>query len=484
MHTTTRLLLTGLLATGTAPALAAQGAPIGEPVGEPVAPAEFAPVLAPAAPSSATRLYRDDAAVRRRGVVFRSGFFAEGEPGRSAPERIALELFEDRTVWAVRERVELARSGTILVYAPVGEESGRVYLSIVGESVTGTIRLHDGLFKIQSTGGGHHTVLEIDESRRLPCGADQLLPHRSRSVEPVPTYDGTMPSDTTADLMVLYTDDARDAHGEDGILSLINLAVFEGNEALASSDVNLRLDLVHTAEVQVNVGNGQVFLSEFLYDLADPLDGIMDEIHAWRDEHAADCVHLVIDNAIGCGVSWTMQDLDVSFEESAFSVAKDNCITGEGTFIHELGHTFGCAHEQGNGQGGVFPFSRGYRTPSQEYRTVMSDSPGERLLYFSTPNHEAPNGEVLGRTETDTLPAHNELSINLAASTIASFRVADEHGKRLTTHFEGDNGSGGNMFDLQPKTDLNITGMNIWPHTAPARPCASATARRSSRTRA
>ncbi|MFT5049978.1 MAG: hypothetical protein ACI8QZ_001371 [Chlamydiales bacterium] len=436
--------------------------------------------------------------MRSRNITFHPDFFPRDAGGSlgdlggsdgSTSERIVLELFGNRRVRALRERIEPAPAGgTILVYSLVDELApSHLILSIVGDSVSGTLRLKEGLFKIQAIGDGLHTLLQIDEQLRMPCSAGpsprsaarqslvdppadrpadlrsglSAQPSSGPPFAPPAPFGGGASGDTTADVMVVYTDNARSTHSKAGIESLINLAVFEANETLANSDADLRINLVHTAEVAFNEGNGQLFLNSFLHQLSLPDDGIIDQVHEWRDEYDADCVSMIVDSAIGCGAAWLMEDLSVTFAEDAFSVCKDNCVTGEMVFIHELGHTFGCGHDQGNGQAGIFPYSRGYRTPSSEYRTVMAYSPGVRLPYFSNPDHTAPNGEALGVPETETFPANNQQSINLAASTIAAFRISDDVGKRLTTHYLGGNGSGGAMFDLQPRTDLDITGMNI-----------------------
>jgi hypothetical protein len=156
-----------------------------------------------------------------------------------------------------------------------------------------------------------------------------------------------------------------------------------------------------------------------------------------------------------------MSNLSPAFENRAFSVTKASCATGGYTFGHELGHNYGCAHDHPAVDPGIFDYSYGFTTASNVYRTMMSRSGSYRILYWSNPNKTAPNGEVLGVPELDTEPAENWKSLNQAATTISAWRTASDIGKKVATLFASDDGFFGNMFDIRPKTDLTLTGMDV-----------------------
>ena len=62
----------------------------------------------------------------------------------------------------------------------------------------------------------------------------------------------------------------------------------------------------------------------------------MDEVHAVRDEYAADLVGLITAHKDSCGRAW----LDAT-EPYGFSITGYNCEIGDYSFAHELGHNMG-----------------------------------------------------------------------------------------------------------------------------------------------
>ena len=69
--------------------------------------------------------------------------------------------------------------------------------------------------------------------------------------------------------------------------------------------------------------------------LADPSDGHMDEVHALRDRHSADLVHLLVAGGSQGGVA---------FRPGAYGVTYWDW--GTGAFAHELGHNMGLSHDR------------------------------------------------------------------------------------------------------------------------------------------
>jgi hypothetical protein len=69
---------------------------------------------------------------------------------------------------------------------------------------------------------------------------------------------------------------------------------------------------------------------------------------------------------------------------------------------------------------GVEDWSFGYRTPNQQYRTIMSYAPGTRVQYFSNPNVSFA-GFPLGVAVPDPYAAECWRSLNYTASTVAGW---------------------------------------------------------------
>ena len=106
-------------------------------------------------------------------------------------------------------------------------------------------------------------------------------------------------------------------------------------------------------------------------------------MHTRRNQLGADLAMLVVGATAGgaCGVGYVMTGLSSAFAAYAFTVTAYPCISPNYTFAHELGHNMGSAHapEDGAGQGSLYPYSFGYKHPSNLFRTVMAYNCAGRL---------------------------------------------------------------------------------------------------------
>ena len=234
-----------------------------------------------------------------------------------------------------------------------------------------------------------------------------------------PAFPGT----PLIDVMIVYTPSARNAvGGTAAIEALIDSYITFTNTAYRSSGVLHRFRLVHAAEIQyVESGNSITDLER----LRAVNDGFMDDVHPLRDTWGADLVSLV--NTSGsAGVAFQMQTLSTAFASSAFSAigAETGPLNPGLVFAHETAHNMGCTHNNEPGGGtGVFCYSFGFRTPDEQWRTIMSSSPGTFVNLYSSPLLDI-DGQALG-IDGDGCPpgaADNVRSLNEAAPTVADFR--------------------------------------------------------------
>ena len=212
----------------------------------------------------------------------------------------------------------------------------------------------------------------------------------------------------TIDVVVAYTPAAREAAG--GIAAIeaeIDLMVAETNEAFAASGVQQRVALTGRSEVPY----AETFSDRDLYQLADPEDGELDEVHALLDRTGADLVHLIVDRPYDvCGIAF----LPMLGWPGPFAITLRDC--GGIVFAHELGHNLGLRHdrfqEQVN-QGGVSshpgygyvnqrmfesgapPSSRWTTIMAYEFQCELADARCARPLRFSNP-HQRHDGDPLG----------------------------------------------------------------------------------------
>ena len=297
----------------------------------------------------------------------------------------------------------------------VGDPHGDVCIVVHGDKVAASIRHGQSLLRISPASNGVHGLTLVDEDHFLPCGTD----HTHEVHVPDDVSESAAGGQLYADVLVAYSPQARSSNGgTNGILSLINLAVLETNQAYNSSGVAHDLRLVHTLETAQDETSD---MGEVLGRVRSTSDGWYDEVHPARDLYGADFVAMITANGQYCGIAYLMTNVSTGFASSAFSVTLDSCSTGYYSFGHELGHNMGCHHDRDNAGNAAYAYSYGYRTPNNQYRTVLAYSPGNRIKYFSNPDVTF-NGWALGIAHPDPDSADNARSLDTAAPTFTEFR--------------------------------------------------------------
>jgi hypothetical protein len=344
-------------------------------------------------------------------------------------ESIVLNLFNDVSVTAVRERVERRSKSRYSWFGRVdGMEHSSVVLTIEDGNMAGNITIDGKIYQVRPAGDGIHSIREIDQSG-FPPEAPPIpveVPVEEQDAQtfapPAPKFD----DGSIIDVMVVYTDDV--AAASPNILSEIQLAIDETNTSYANSGINQRLRLIDTVEVNyAETGN----MSADLNCITSQTDGCLDSVHTWRDDSGADEVSFWVENGGAyCGIAWLMTTVSGSFESNAFSVVDRQCATGYYTFGHELGHNMGAHHDRyvTSGQG-AYPYSYGYVYTPDRWRTIMAYNRQctdwgfncTRIQYWSNPDVNF-NGVPTGVPEGQPDSADNRKTLNNTALTVANFR--------------------------------------------------------------
>ncbi|MDP7062180.1 MAG: zinc-dependent metalloprotease family protein [Planctomycetota bacterium] len=352
----------------------------------------------------------EDASIRKRLVEI------DIDQLTTATEYLSLNLFADIELVAKFDRLEQAYGGgTVWVGSIIGSEAESAIFSVMGNAVAGSITWDGQLCQVDFGGNGTHWINLVDTAAMPRCGTDASHAVTSAPGESQVNGAGGRAGNPDIDVMVVYSTAAKNAvGGTNAMQSRINLAITESNSAYNFSGVTQELVLVHTEEM-IGYTEPSSF-SQILTDLRTTNDGDMDNVHALRDQYAADCVSMICRNGQYCGIAYLMTNPSPGFQSSAFSVCNYSCMTGYYSFSHELGHNMGSNHDPQNASSGAYSYSFGYRTSNNAYRTVMAYSPGTRVMRFSGPSVTY-GGYTMGNSSQD-----NARSLNNTAPIVADWR--------------------------------------------------------------
>jgi hypothetical protein len=315
-----------------------------------------------------------------------------------------------------------------------GEAGSQIIFVTDGEYLAASFQIAGrGSFQILPKGRARCELNELPSPTLPLCSAvpgradASLIQERiARSLNRERTVDALAAQNSSdlreIEVMMLYTPQSRTIAGDVAAMEAqARLSIEEANAALANSNAGVRFRVVHMAEVAYEASG---ILESDLDRLTAPFDGIMDEVHAWRDLYKADLVCLIVERSDS-----TLEGLGhfASGPEHGFSVVAMPYLTGYYLVAHELGHNLGCDHDRENAVGlGAFPFSYGYRfdVDGVTYRTVMAYNPGSLLPYYSNPDITF-LGVPLGIAAGSPNESDNARTIREMAAYVDSYRGLD-----------------------------------------------------------
>ena len=317
-------------------------------------------------------------------------------------------------------RIETRKPGRYSVFGRIDNDpDGFFVLTVEHDVVVGMLQSYatGESYRLEHLAPGVAQIRPIDQASFPPCG----LPRNAGGADadgqdvagqtPVPgagagAGGGSVELGTCAapprhfDVILYYTDQARrDAGGTTAMQAECQNAVDVANETYDDSEISARIVLVFAEEVTYNESSD---MENDRDRLQDDSDGILDFVHDDRDAFGADFVSLFVDDsdADACGIAYCTP----SGSEEGFCIVQRGCASSNFSFVHEIGHLQGCAHNKEDAGSGCNEWcysygSRFFGDSGAGWRTVMAydndDNDFTRIGKFSNPsvNHD---GEPTG----------------------------------------------------------------------------------------
>jgi peptidyl-Asp metalloendopeptidase len=324
----------------------------------------------------------------------------------AAPRQLEIALPNGKSITCLLRPV--ARPQSMLVLAGTtagGGEGERCNLVVENGRVTGEVDLERGRYRIQPIGAGAtHAVIEV-KTENLPDEIAPKLPPPEPSPQraaadtaacDVPPAPGKQPK-TFGPIRIMFLYTKAVAAGAPSIRADIELLMEQLRTAYSTDrlggNFSVTTELAHAQEVNYVEADS---MEKDLDRLSDPRDSVFRPIHALRNTHKADIVHMLIKGkpSNGCGVGWFNAGLR---PEHAISVSDYQCALQNFSAVHEIGHNMGMAHDrfvEQDAKPGPTEFNFGFVALERGTRSVMAyndqcsrqNKNCMRLLQLSSPN--------------------------------------------------------------------------------------------------
>jgi Metallo-peptidase family M12 len=269
-----------------------------------------------------------------------------------------------------------------------GVDDSSVTFAYFEGAAAGSIRLPNATIKIRRVEGDVYAVEKINA---------QDFPDEDHPAVSPKRKSGLIRKNTTAQcesdptikkisVLMLYTDAAVLAAGSDQDLrTILYDVVGEANLAARNSDVRVEFSIAHLQKAAISKGKRP---PEYLDNLTKDAS-----IKKLRDLHRAHIVSLLDDlhqPRFYCGIGHVMRDLVSPDRSVGYNIVDFSCAWDNLSWIHEVGHNFGAAHNSENAESsGLFGYSYGQRWPNR-FRSIMAykcndATPCNRLARFTNP---------------------------------------------------------------------------------------------------
>jgi hypothetical protein len=361
----------------------------------------------------------------------------------NAPRRLEIALPGGNTVTCLLRPVSRAEPRVLLAGAPVGGgETDRCDLVVDRGQVVGDVEFAGARYRIQPLGAGDaHAVVEVKtevfpdegEALRIPEAERRALaaPPQQQQLCDVKAPEGQQPKTFgPIRVMFLYTPAVRT--GSPNIRADVELIGQQLRNVFSAQrlgrNFSVSVEIAHVQEVNYTESED---MEKDLKRLTNPGDPAFRQIHALRDTHKADIVHMLIKSRQKetCGIGWLNVPPQAKW---GFSVSDHQCALQVFSAAHEIGHNIGMNHDRfvvPEGKPGPEESNFGFVAFAQGLRSLMAYNNActsqkkncNRILQLSSPNIRI-GGAPFGRPIDQPDAAYNVEVLCRNAQAVSRFR--------------------------------------------------------------
>ena len=351
---------------------------------------------------------------------------------RELPEKVIIPLPGGHSKEFHRRFVSFENPNSFVwVGGVLEDERQTAHLSFYNQLAVGHIETLKGSYEIKYLSKDKHIIRRVDRSQE---NFDEVLiaerQNEEKDSQEQLRVERHVNQDTSGsirvDIIVGYSESVEELEGSrNAALAAINLRVAIANTVLRNSQTGVVLGV--TAIKSLNMGEiKRAKLSQHAKNIVDahgmttpPNYDATNPYHVLaeaRKATGADLVTLFITeseksqedtNYINCGTGYLFNNYFspstlLEFRSRGVTVVDIDCFSL--ALVHEIGHNFGCRHNQEDASDksknmSLLPYAFGFRSIKDRVRTVMSSDKGgccAQVMYFSNPDITI-GGVVIGK---------------------------------------------------------------------------------------
>lgn len=344
---------------------------------------------------------------------------------------LLLHIPDGPAITATASHVEYESANEYEWIGKTDEDRGTVIIVSKAGRVCAHLSTPAGVYEIFPAPSGLYCVQIIDPEKAWDVGcattSSAAKPDNGRiGAEPTTKPKGNANAKmqpcqalTYPRVLALYTPKALTLAGNIATLTdHVNLSISQFNSCIYNSGIT-------SAAVLVLAGIAPLNFTEHPNAMDGDKNDLIKDVTAknLRNQYQADVVVLLTDGTYGGGDVRGVSGTVILENERAYSIVELWCATSRKTFAHEVGHLYGCRHDDDNTA--LPSYAKGYKIKFLGFtvdRTVMvgngitDEHAKNRLLNFSNPNIQ-----VSGRA-TGTADENNAQRITESHPIVGAFR--------------------------------------------------------------